>query len=102
MSDKETPIIEEVESGFEEPELAIPEMDGNQKPAEPRTKKWSKREYYVIDAKSGITIAENFASEKEARAWIASPASSYDTPYIIAYRVGSLNPITKTQKTVLK
>jgi hypothetical protein len=67
-----------------------------------KTKNWHNRVYYVTNTTTNEIEADMMSSEKECREWIRSAESKFDVPYMISYRVDSVNRITKTQKTVLR
>ena len=67
-----------------------------------KTKNWYSRVYYVTNTITEEIKADMMSSEKECREWIRSNESKFDVPYMISYRVDSVNRTTKTQKTVLR
>jgi len=67
-----------------------------------RNRKWSSRNYYVINAETGNSVVSNLKSEKACRDWIASEESELNIQYYICYMVMKTEPVTKTTKTILK
>lgn len=77
-------------------DVAMPDLE------QIKTKNWYSRVYYVTNTITEEIEADMMSSEKECREWIRSTESKFDVPYMISYRVDSVNRTTKTQKTVLR
>ena len=93
---QDQPDLGQVNPKTQDQDVAMPDLE------KVKTKNWHNRVYYVTNTITGEIEADMMSSEKECREWIRSDESKFDVPYMISYRVDSVNTTIKTQKTVLK